>query len=508
MALSKQMELFEDGGLKDEGGMTDEVSGNDVPSGSTREEVRDDIPAQLSEGEFVFPADVVRYIGLEKLMQLRQEAKQGLKQMEAMGQMGNSDEATMPDDLPFDETDLDMEDEIEYNRGGVVEAQQGTYVAPTVPTGSQPLGTNPMGNPVGATQQVAGGVSGSTQGTPYVPNVGKMYGAGTTPYAPVSYQNFLGTSAGGAPTTENVRYFNEATGQTRMIPHLVNADGSRGATLYPVPEGFVIQEEAPKEEAKKTTATPTAKVKPVESGDDGGDDDDKTSVLGGARMDVGGKSFAIGYNFDGSITLTDPETMESKNFGKDSQVTKDAKAVTMGQIVELSKLTPVGVKTALVNSVADKLGIKIPGNTKIDDIKKKQKEAKNRLDKTFVGVSTDPTEGLNLKDLDTVQAGLEGKTVDKAEMQKLANKVKSIVDNQSYNLSDLKSDSSLGGTGASYSTPSAVKSASSFGDSDDPSDSSPSSGDPTAGLDDFKQGGLAKKKPKPKKMKRGGLASR
>jgi hypothetical protein len=52
--------------------------------------VRDDIPAQLSEGEFVFPADVVRYIGLEKLMKLRQEAKQGLKQMEAMGQMGNS----------------------------------------------------------------------------------------------------------------------------------------------------------------------------------------------------------------------------------------------------------------------------------------------------------------------------------------------------------------------------------------------------------------------------------
>jgi hypothetical protein len=62
------MEMFQDGGLKDEGGMIDEVSGNDVPSGSTREEVRDDIPAQLSEGEFVFPADVVRFLGLEKLM--------------------------------------------------------------------------------------------------------------------------------------------------------------------------------------------------------------------------------------------------------------------------------------------------------------------------------------------------------------------------------------------------------------------------------------------------------
>ena len=39
-------------------------------------------------------------------MQLRQEAKIGLKRMEAMGQMGNSDEATIPDDLPFGMEDL------------------------------------------------------------------------------------------------------------------------------------------------------------------------------------------------------------------------------------------------------------------------------------------------------------------------------------------------------------------------------------------------------------------
>ena len=122
-AINKQMEMFEDGGLKDEGGMIDEVSGNDVPSGSTREEVRDDIPAQLSEGEFVFPADVVRFIGLEKLMTIRQKAKIGLQKMEDMGQMGNSEEATIPDDMPFDINDLDMqedvdnESEMEYNRG-------------------------------------------------------------------------------------------------------------------------------------------------------------------------------------------------------------------------------------------------------------------------------------------------------------------------------------------------------------------------------------------------------
>ena len=64
MALEKQMELFNDGGLLQEGGSIDEESGNDVPVGSLKEEVRDDIPAQLSEGEFVMPADVVRYMAL------------------------------------------------------------------------------------------------------------------------------------------------------------------------------------------------------------------------------------------------------------------------------------------------------------------------------------------------------------------------------------------------------------------------------------------------------------
>ena len=128
--IAKQMELFEpvergfdEGGFMDEGGMVDEESGNEVPPGSLREEVRDDIPAQLSEGEFVFPADVVRYIGLENLMRMRQEAKQGLAQMEAMGQMGNSEEATVQDDLPFDMYDLDVEeeDDLEMQEGGMVQ---------------------------------------------------------------------------------------------------------------------------------------------------------------------------------------------------------------------------------------------------------------------------------------------------------------------------------------------------------------------------------------------------
>ena len=162
--MAKQMEMFdteevtsaevptEEGGLMDEGGSIDEVSGNDVPVGSLKEEVRDDIPAQLSEGEFVLPADVVRYHGLDKIMRLRDEAKMGLARMEAMGQMGNSEEAVLPDDVPFSLDDLDLEedavanDTLEMNVGGLVPQQQpyGVVQAPQVGTPNYVTGTYQM----------------------------------------------------------------------------------------------------------------------------------------------------------------------------------------------------------------------------------------------------------------------------------------------------------------------------------------------------------------------------
>ena len=82
------MEMFEEGGLKDDGTSKDPVSGNDVPSGSMAKEVRDDIPAQLSEGEYVVPADVVRFYGVKFFEDLRMEAKMGLANMEKNGRIG------------------------------------------------------------------------------------------------------------------------------------------------------------------------------------------------------------------------------------------------------------------------------------------------------------------------------------------------------------------------------------------------------------------------------------
>ncbi len=101
-SVNETRALLKEGGMMQEGGTVDPVSGNDVPTGAMQEEVRDDIPAQLSEGEFVFPADVVRYIGLERLMMMRQAAKKGLGKMEDMGQMSNAEEATEEDTGEFE----------------------------------------------------------------------------------------------------------------------------------------------------------------------------------------------------------------------------------------------------------------------------------------------------------------------------------------------------------------------------------------------------------------------
>ena len=73
----------------------DPVSGNEVPPGSLPEEVRDDIPAQLSEGEYVVPADVLRFYGMKFFEDLRKQAKVELAQMDEDGRIGGEPIAVM-----------------------------------------------------------------------------------------------------------------------------------------------------------------------------------------------------------------------------------------------------------------------------------------------------------------------------------------------------------------------------------------------------------------------------
>jgi len=83
-AMKDQMQMA----FKDDGMTKDPVSGNEVPPGSLAKEVRDDIPAMLSEGEYVVPADVLRYYGVNFFENLRNQAKSGLQTMEATGRIG------------------------------------------------------------------------------------------------------------------------------------------------------------------------------------------------------------------------------------------------------------------------------------------------------------------------------------------------------------------------------------------------------------------------------------
>ena len=125
MYNNEMQTLMAEGGIKDEGGTKDPVSGNDVPPGALQSEVRDDIDAKISEGEFIFSADVVRYVGLNNLMKLRDEAKAGLSKMESIGQMGNASEVPDAEALHEDDFDSTLDEvmtevEKEHSTGGMV----------------------------------------------------------------------------------------------------------------------------------------------------------------------------------------------------------------------------------------------------------------------------------------------------------------------------------------------------------------------------------------------------
>jgi|9_EtaG_2_1085328.scaffolds.fasta_scaffold01441_3 hypothetical protein len=244
---AQQLELF--GGLKDQGNKIDPISKNKVPVGSTKKEVRDDIPAQLSEGEFVLPADVVRYHGLEKIMGLRDQAKSGLGKMEAMGQMGNPEEATLPDTTPFNPRPMAQGGFNQPTPFGVNIAQpqnvltkQSQYTPPNIGINPPPPVVQPIPMPV------------QPQPVPQQP-VPQQQPAPT-------YQDLMGTPFGQLPKSEVKTYKNKETGQILNIPFV---DGN---PVYSIPEGFVLLSEADDSMPKASEESSVGTIKPKEDKDD------------------------------------------------------------------------------------------------------------------------------------------------------------------------------------------------------------------------------------------------
>ena len=123
MALEEQTEMA----FGDEPPRRDPVSGNEVPPGALPSEVRDDIPAQLSEGEYVVPADVLQYYGIKFFEDLRSKAKTDLADLDSRGRIGG--ESMEEDDFPFAAEELEtIDDNSEerpqaFNEGGVTEME-------------------------------------------------------------------------------------------------------------------------------------------------------------------------------------------------------------------------------------------------------------------------------------------------------------------------------------------------------------------------------------------------
>jgi len=97
----------------------DPVSGNEVPPGSLPEEVRDDIPARLSEGEYVVPADVLRFYGVKFFEDLRENAKRELARMDREGRIGGE---PIPNEELSDEEKAEL-DSIGAAVGGFITGQ-------------------------------------------------------------------------------------------------------------------------------------------------------------------------------------------------------------------------------------------------------------------------------------------------------------------------------------------------------------------------------------------------
>jgi hypothetical protein len=138
LTMRDQMEMnFALGGTAE---TVDPVSGNDVPPGSLPVEVRDDIPARLSEGEYVVPADVVRYFGVRVFEEMRMEAKRGLQQMDADGRIGGEPMEPQVQQAELSDDDLNsiieqaMQEQqpIMANEGTLVDSTSGAYKPPEV----------------------------------------------------------------------------------------------------------------------------------------------------------------------------------------------------------------------------------------------------------------------------------------------------------------------------------------------------------------------------------------
>jgi hypothetical protein len=206
-------------------------------------------------------------------MKMRQEAKAGLQRMEDMGQMGNSDEAIIPDNLPFDINDLDMEDDgvVEFADGGVVQAQQGAFM--------QPDNTGIMGyqqSQFANYQQPTTNINQPYVPPSYTPPVQQI--VPTMPQQPVpTFQGFTGVAQPDPGGYDEMRTYVNDAGMTLQIPF------KNGQPITPIPEGyrFLDPEETRTDTPTVTPITGATSTRTPQVGEGEGAEPEEAKPLGG-----------------------------------------------------------------------------------------------------------------------------------------------------------------------------------------------------------------------------------
>ena len=248
MGKAEQMSfLFEEGGIADDGMDRDPVSGNEVPSGSMAEEVRDDIPAQLSEGEYVVPADVVRYYGVRFFEELRSEAKEGLGDMESEGRIGGE---------PIDD-DVMLSPEEESELMSITGMAVGGMVSYDQPP------PQAIGN-AGINQQMTRGYQeGGVAGVPTIPTTVAETGA-TVDYSPQQFPAGFATAPQPRPSRIVTLFSPEGQSTQVVLP-------DQEDTYYSLlSQGYTVQQTTPQPIQTPAVVEPTGDTGGGGGGDGGG----------------------------------------------------------------------------------------------------------------------------------------------------------------------------------------------------------------------------------------------
>jgi len=242
--------LEENGGLITDGETVEPITGNEIPPGSSSEDVRDDIPAQLSPNEYVVPADVLRYYGVRFFEDLRAQAKQGMMEMESEGRIGGTPVDAQGAPLEGQEEELTPEEEQMLQEALGATAGTGMAMGGMVPSSFQQQ--QPMTSPY------------QDQAMLYKPPTSGMaeggFASATDPaFGATTFDRSQFTSDTGVAPMETRQYINPTTKEIRSFSFL------NGNPLSPIPDGFVPWTQELQDQANTPTPLPVKTPEPVQN---------------------------------------------------------------------------------------------------------------------------------------------------------------------------------------------------------------------------------------------------